>query len=919
MSPPRRGAEAAAPDPAASLAAMSYRVGALLERGLVGLGLRAAPASARRHALVAFDSGRPHLRVLDAAALDLLGAKAEALLRRTLTRFEDYAKIKVLPSSEAQMRVAEVLGLGEDICSSAAGDFMFANLIPDVDKTQGKLKPGLWLSRLLVLEAKLVNTTWKCKGNRPAKALNPTVGMVLQGFTRMISMAVNLGATMLRGAWRAMIARAGPQWGPRSVLTGYGVEMIGGGAIFADKGAIAAVAGGLDGLDSADSARGLTMQESRARRWRSGGGSRPGGDSRESGAVPESKIDARGRGFDVATFFERGAAPDLQTKTRGHAGEELPPLWRPVPRALRYSRGPPLPFERASLLFAKQAGGFQDEDGGGQQSKRARLGLGTDDLGLRAASWRPAPGAPWLPRPVPLLLPAGRSREQDEPQLAPAKRPRRTASDVVLGLSAAGLRELGLVQDPEDAQAREEALAVAGGQLRPQHPPADPAGSWHCAPLFAQPTATVSRLTLEPALQAAREARVKAFEEEKAREEARLEVARKLEEAREEGRREEAKRQAEESARREKAVAQAASKAAAARLLADDRKGIVFEEGRPGDAPALATKSGAAASSTGDVSMKSSASLTPKEATPKAEAEGDEQDDKVEVKDADTLWRVNIEAVYRRKNPKLVGKVPELIKKYKDQQKSLAVLYAKVCRQYELDPTVMWATRKQEEPTEDDDADGGFKDNAFDAGDEKPSSAGKAGPEPGQDSSAPAGAASAGVGGGAGSLAGLFGGAGGSLFGDAPSGGSGSGSGGGLFGGASGGSIFSAKADGGSTGGGSLFSFGAADAGAASGGAASSGATAASLFAFGAAPAAGAPAADAPSGAAPSLFTFGGPAVADGSAAPAAAGGAVADAAASIFGAGGGKSIFGAAPEEAATGKAAAAAPAAGLFGALAA
>ncbi|CAE7156095.1 unnamed protein product, partial [Symbiodinium necroappetens] len=40
----------------------------------------------------------------------------------------------------------------------------------------------------------------------------------------------------------------------------------------------------------------------------------------------------------------------------------------------------------------------------------------------------------------------------------------------------------------------------------------------------------------------------------------------------------------------------------------------------------------------------------------------------IEVKDPETLWKVNIEAVYRRKNPKLLSKVPDFIAKYKAPQ-----------------------------------------------------------------------------------------------------------------------------------------------------------------------------------------------------------------------------------------------------------
>ena len=77
-------------------------------------------------------------------------------------------------------------------------------------------------------------------------------------------------------------------------------------------------------------------------------------------------------------------------------------------------------------------------------------------------------------------------------------------------------------------------------------------------------------------------------------------------------------------------------------------------------------------------------------ASVKASEKGDGDNATIEVKDAETLWKVNIEAVYRRKNPpasldfgfqevdelnqvhmqhhdarKLLSKVPEFIAKYK--------------------------------------------------------------------------------------------------------------------------------------------------------------------------------------------------------------------------------------------------------------
>ena len=55
--------------------------------------------------------------------------------------------------------------------------------------------------------------------------------------------------------------------------------------------------------------------------------------------------------------------------------------------------------------------------------------------------------------------------------------------------------------------------------------------------------------------------------------------------------------------------------------------------------------------------MEEAAATSPKRAkaakasSSEDEAEKDTEKDAVEVKDAETLWKVNIEAVYRRKNP----------------------------------------------------------------------------------------------------------------------------------------------------------------------------------------------------------------------------------------------------------------------------
>ena len=61
---------------------------------------------------------------------------------------------------------------------------------------------------------------------------------------------------------------------------------------------------------------------------------------------------------------------------------------------------------------------------------------------------------------------------------------------------------------------------------------------------------------------------------------------------------------------------------------------------------------------------------------------------------SDTVWRENIEALYRMKNPMRLDKVPELIQKSKDKGEPLRILYVKVCKTYGVDPKVPWATQK---------------------------------------------------------------------------------------------------------------------------------------------------------------------------------------------------------------------------------
>mmetsp|Transcript_59872 Transcript_59872/g.110872 ORF Transcript_59872/g.110872 Transcript_59872/m.110872 type:complete len:386 (+) Transcript_59872:63-1220(+) len=73
------------------------------------------------------------------------------------------------------------------------------------------------------------------------------------------------------------------------------------------------------------------------------------------------------------------------------------------------------------------------------------------------------------------------------------------------------------------------------------------------------------------------------------------------------------------------------------------------------------------------------------------------------------FWRAQVEAVYRRRNPPKLKSVPELLAKHKGNE---AVLYAKVCKTYDLDPKKMYAT----DPSAWDDEDKDMKED--DAGEE---------------------------------------------------------------------------------------------------------------------------------------------------------------------------------------------------------
>lgn len=63
-------------------------------------------------------------------------------------------------------------------------------------------------------------------------------------------------------------------------------------------------------------------------------------------------------------------------------------------------------------------------------------------------------------------------------------------------------------------------------------------------------------------------------------------------------------------------------------------------------------------------------------------------DDVIVVQTREDFWRVQVEAVYRRRNPYKLDKVPELLEKYEGRE---AVLYTKVCLKYDLDPSKFYA------------------------------------------------------------------------------------------------------------------------------------------------------------------------------------------------------------------------------------
>jgi len=55
-----------------------------------------------------------------------------------------------------------------------------------------------------------------------------------------------------------------------------------------------------------------------------------------------------------------------------------------------------------------------------------------------------------------------------------------------------------------------------------------------------------------------------------------------------------------------------------------------------------------------------------------------------QVTDPAEFWRCQLEAIYQKRNPHKLSGVPALLEKYKGKE---AVLYAKVCKTYDLDPS----------------------------------------------------------------------------------------------------------------------------------------------------------------------------------------------------------------------------------------
>jgi len=78
----------------------------------------------------------------------------------------------------------------------------------------------------------------------------------------------------------------------------------------------------------------------------------------------------------------------------------------------------------------------------------------------------------------------------------------------------------------------------------------------------------------------------------------------------------------------------------------------------------------------------------------------------VRVETREDFWRVQIEAIYRRRNPHKLAEVPQLLAKHRGHEASL---YCKICRRYDLNPKLLYADPKsweaEDKDVKDDDDD----------------------------------------------------------------------------------------------------------------------------------------------------------------------------------------------------------------------
>lgn len=71
--------------------------------------------------------------------------------------------------------------------------------------------------------------------------------------------------------------------------------------------------------------------------------------------------------------------------------------------------------------------------------------------------------------------------------------------------------------------------------------------------------------------------------------------------------------------------------------------------------------------------------------------------DPVRVQSSQDFWRVQVEAIYRKRNPYKLSQVPALLAKYKGRE---TILYRKICRAYDLKDTVFYTSESAWEEVE---------------------------------------------------------------------------------------------------------------------------------------------------------------------------------------------------------------------------